>query len=167
MPTIRSGFNENLTVGVGEKIRLEVNGSCVVTLDGVTETLSGTKKDYGRYSSDKVLAINNVVGTVFWSRVENNRVEARSSGEAGVTFSSRSLTDADNGKVLLPSDASQTATINSDLLIGFGCAFNNNVTIAAGSGVTITDKRTTGATNPTCAIVNVGTNTYEVWGSKA
>lgn len=82
------------------------------------------------------------------------------------SFATRTLRNTDCDRVLIPSDNAQTATIPSGLVLGFGCAFNNNITISAGSGVTLTDKRSTGATNPTCAIVCTGTNTYEVWGSK-
>lgn len=89
-------------------------------------------------------------------------------GQNGIpySFSTRTLRRADNERTFLPSDASQMATVPTNLPEGFSCAFNNNVTISATSGVTITDKRTTGATSPTCALINTGNNTYEVWGSK-
>ena len=90
-------------------------------------------------------------------------------GQNGIpfSFSTRTLANRDNERTLIPSDASQTATIPKGLNEGFGCAFNNNVTISAASGVTLTDKRVSGATNPTCAIVNIANDTYEIWGSKA
>lgn len=82
------------------------------------------------------------------------------------SFSTSALTNNQLGKVLLPTNSSQTATINAGLVDGFWCAFNNNVTFSAGVGVTITDKRTTGAGNPTCTVVNTGVDTYEIWGTK-
>jgi hypothetical protein len=81
-------------------------------------------------------------------------------------FTSRALTNADNDKTLVPSNASQTVTINTGLMVGFSAYVNNNATVTAGAGVTLTDKRTSGATNPTFAIVNTGANTYELIGSK-
>lgn len=89
-------------------------------------------------------------------------------GQLGIptSFSTRILTNSDNGLTLLPSDSSQTATVPVGLAEGFGCAFNSNLTVSAASGVTVTDKRVSGATNPICAIINVGNDTYEVWGSK-
>lgn len=89
-------------------------------------------------------------------------------GQNGIpySFTTRTLANRDNEKTLIPIDSSQTATVPKGLAEGFGCAFNNNVTISAASGVTLTDKRVAGAANPTCAIVNIANDNYEVWGSK-
>lgn len=105
-------------------------------------------------------------GQAHISEIKKDPYAAEGQNGLPFSFSTRTLHNRDNEKTLLPIDASQTATIPVTLAEGFGCAFNNNVTIAVDSGVTITDKRTTGATNPTCAIINVGNNIYEIWGSK-
>ena len=83
---------------------------------------------------------------------------------APASFTSRALTDSDNDKTLVCGSA-QTATINTGLGSGFGCAFKG--AISFDGTATVTDVRTTGATNPWCAIVNTGSNTYDVVGGKA
>jgi hypothetical protein len=105
-------------------------------------------------------------GQAHISEIKKDPYSAEGQNGIPYTFTTRTLRRADNERTFLPTDTSQTATIPTNLPEGFSCAFNSNVTIAAASGVTVTDKRTTGATNPTCAVINTGTNTYEVWGSK-
>jgi hypothetical protein len=79
-------------------------------------------------------------------------------------FTSRALANTDNGQTLICA-TSQTATVNTGLISGFGCAFKG--TIAFTGSATVADVRTTGATNPWCALVQTGTNTYDAVGSKA
>lgn len=79
-------------------------------------------------------------------------------------FTSRALANTDNGNTLV-CGSSQTATVNTGLASGFGCAFKG--TIAFTGSATVTDVRTTGATNPWCALVQTGTNTYDAVGGKA
>lgn len=76
----------------------------------------------------------------------------------------RTITNADNGKNLICT-GSLTFTVNTGLLPGFGCSFKG--TVAFTGSATVTDVRTTGATNPWCALCCTGTNTYDVVGSKA
>ena len=83
---------------------------------------------------------------------------------APAAFTSRALTDADNDKTLVCGSA-QTATVNTGLDSGFGCAFKG--AISFDGTATVTDVRTTGATNPWCALVNTGSDTYDVVGGKA
>jgi hypothetical protein len=71
MPTINSGFNDVLTILVGEKIRLEVSGYADITIDAVTTTLTNTVVEYGKYTAVKTLAISNVKGSVIWNRVSD------------------------------------------------------------------------------------------------
>lgn len=87
-------------------------------------------------------------------------------GSLGVpfAFTSRALTDSDNGDNLICS-TSQTATVNTGLISGFGCAFKG--AISFNGTATVTDVRTTGASNPWCALMQTGANTYDVVGSKA
>ena len=83
--------------------------------------------------------------------------------QAPAAFTSRALVGADNGATLICASA-QTATVNTGLPAGFGCAFKG--TIAFNGTATVTDVRTTGATNPWCSLVNTGTDAYDVVGSK-
>jgi hypothetical protein len=95
-----------------------------------------------------------------------------SAGTNGVTlaaipsaFTTRTLVSGDNGKVLICASA-QTATVNSGLTSGFGVSAKGLVTFTAGSGVTVNDIRTTGAANPWCSLTNIGSEIYDVVGSK-
>lgn len=81
-------------------------------------------------------------------------------------FTTRTLTAADNGLTLICS-SSQTVTVNTGMAAGFGMVFKGTISFTAGSGVTITDVRTTGSANPWCALMQTGVNTYDVVGTKA
>lgn len=85
---------------------------------------------------------------------------------AGVpsAFTSRALTDADNGGNFICA-TSQTATVNTGRVSGFGCAFKGAISFTGSA--TVTDVRTTGAANPWCALVQTGTDTYDAVGGKA
>lgn len=85
---------------------------------------------------------------------------------APYAFTSRALADTDNGMTRVCASA-QAATVNAGLPAGFGCAFKGAISFVAGSGVTITDVRTTGAANPWCALVQTAADTYDVVGTKA
>jgi len=79
-------------------------------------------------------------------------------------FTFRALTDADNGQTLVCASA-QVATVNTGLPVGFGVAFKGVITFTGSA--TVTDVRTTGATNPWAALTQTGVDTYDVVGSKA
>jgi hypothetical protein len=49
---------------------------------------------------------------------------------------------------------------------GFGCGFKGTIAFTA-TGTTVNDVRTTGAANPWCSLIQIGTDTYDVVGSKA
>ena len=85
---------------------------------------------------------------------------------APYAFTTRALAQTDNGMNLVCATA-QTATVNDGLPTGFGCSFEGEVSFTAGAGVTITDVRTTGATDIFCGLMQVGANTYKVRGGKA
>jgi hypothetical protein len=80
-------------------------------------------------------------------------------------FTSRALAASDNGATLVCS-AAQAATVPAGLGSGFGCTIKGTVTIT-GSGATVNDLRSTGATNPYCALVQIGTDVYDIVGGKA
>lgn len=81
-------------------------------------------------------------------------------------FTTRALTAADNGMVLTCA-TSQTATVNSGLAAGFGVAVKGTISFTAGSGVTITDLRSTGSSSPWCALTQTATDAYDLLGNKA
>lgn len=85
---------------------------------------------------------------------------------APAAFTSRALTDSDNGAVLTNAGA-QTATVDTGLEVGFGCVFNGAGVISFDGTATTTDERVAGATNPNCVLLQTGTDTYKVVGSKA
>lgn len=90
-------------------------------------------------------------------------------GPAGATgtpsaFESRALTNADNGNTLVPSNTSQTVTLNTGLIAGFGCFVANHAVVDGTAS--ITDRRATVTVNPSFAIVQVGVDAYHLIGSK-
>jgi hypothetical protein len=92
--------------------------------------------------------------------------EQVSGNSAPYAFDTRPLAATDNGMNLVCATA-QTATVNAGLPVGFGCSFEGAISFTAGSGVTITDLRSTGATDIFCGLIAVGTNAYKVRGGKA
>lgn len=78
-------------------------------------------------------------------------------------FATRALVAADDGHNLICA-AAAVATVNAGLGLSFGCAFKGDVTFAGTA--TVTDVRTTGATNPWCTLMATALDTYDVVGSK-
>lgn len=85
-------------------------------------------------------------------------------GAPSAESAGRALTAADNGKNLICT-GSLTFTVNTGLPGFFGCAFKG--TVAFNGTATVSDVRTTGATNPWCSLVRTGVDTYDIVGSKA
>lgn len=83
---------------------------------------------------------------------------------AAAAFTSRALTAADDSHNLICASA-QTATVNTGLPANFGCSFKG--VISFDGTATVNDVRTTGATNPWCALVRTGVDTYDAVGGKA
>jgi len=77
---------------------------------------------------------------------------------------SRALVDSDDGKTLVCT-GSPAFTVNADMSAGFGVACKGTCSFVSGTA-TVTDVRVEGATNPWCALVQTGTNTYDAVGSK-
>lgn len=84
------------------------------------------------------------------------------------TAGNQTLTSAQNNQVI-PTTGASVITVNTGLLPaqGFGCAFVGAGVVTFAGSATVTDKRTTGATNPACSLVPTGTDAYSVIGSKA
>lgn len=80
-------------------------------------------------------------------------------------FTTRALLAADNGATLICA-TSQTATVNSGLAAGFGVAVKGTISFTAGSGVTVTDVRTSGSSAPWCALTQTATDVYDIVGNK-
>lgn len=80
----------------------------------------------------------------------------------------KATTDADDGGTFTAA-VNSAVTVHSGAVAGFGFGVSGAgiVTFTGASGVTVTDKRTSGAANPVCALVQLGANAYEVWGTKA
>ena len=74
--------------------------------------------------------------------------------------------DADDGKIW-PTPVDCAITVNTGLIAGFGQGFSGAGVVSFTGTATVTDKRTSGAANPVCSLVNIGTDTYEIWGTKA
>jgi hypothetical protein len=74
------------------------------------------------------------------------------------------MADVHNGGTLVMS-GSHLLTIDDDLPAGFGCAIKGDFTY--GGTATVTDVRESGASNPWCALVQTGTDTYDLVGNKA
>lgn len=85
-------------------------------------------------------------------------------GVPSAEASNRTLTDSDNSKNLICS-GTRVFTVNTGLVSGFGCSFKGTVSFTGTA--TVTDVRTTGATNPWCELRQTGTDTYDIVGSKA
>jgi hypothetical protein len=76
------------------------------------------------------------------------------------------LVAADNGGTSITPVAC-AVTVNTGLGLGFGRGFRGAGVVSFAGSATVSDKRTTGAANPTCALLCTGTDTYDVVGSKA
>jgi hypothetical protein len=85
-------------------------------------------------------------------------------GKVSAEGADRTLVNEDNGKNLICT-GTRIFTVNTGLQSGFGCSFKGTVSFTGTA--TVTDVRTTGATNPWCALCATGINTYDVVGSKA
>lgn len=74
------------------------------------------------------------------------------------------MADVHNGGTLVMS-GSHLLTIDDDLPAGFGCAIKGDFTY--GGTAIVTDVRESGASNPWCALVQTGTDAYDLVGNKA
>ena len=83
-----------------------------------------------------------------------------------MAFTSTALQSHNDGATMICATA-QTATVPTGLQSGFGMSFKGAISFTAASGVTLNDLRTSGATNPWCALVQIGTDTYDILGTKA
>lgn len=96
-------------------------------------------------------------------QVPVSELSGRVLGEPFTISGPHTMGEADNGQTLiLP--VTQVLTIDIGLPVGFGCAIKGDFTYAGTA--TVTDERDAGALYPWCAIVQTGTDTYDLVGSK-
>jgi hypothetical protein len=98
-----------------------------------------------------------------------NRLDSPAGVGIGVVLAesaSRDLVTADDGHTLICT-SNPTFMVKTSLRPDFGVAAKGACTFTAGTSVTVTDVRMTGAIDPWCALVCTGTNTYDVVGGKA
>jgi hypothetical protein len=112
-------------------------------------------------TSDANKPVSTATATALAAKVDKTTVTP------GTAMTTRTTTDSDDAGVFTAASA-VTVTVHSGAKTGFGFYISGAgvVTFAGASGVTVTDKRTTGSTNPVAALVQIGTNAYEVVGSK-
>lgn len=79
---------------------------------------------------------------------------------------SKTLAVTDNNSVSVNASAA-TITVNTGLGVGFGCAFVGAGVVSFAGTATVSDFRVSGAVNPACSLIPLGTDTYGVYGSKA
>jgi hypothetical protein len=152
-----TAYTVTLIPGLG-RLELVQSGTGTLTATAGTATLTGTAVTTGAKTRIVLIEVTAGAYQVFTT--------SSSSLSAPVAFTSRALTSADAGVTLVCSSA-QAATVPAGLGSGFGCAIRGTVTVTAGSGATVNDVRTTGATSPYCALVQIGTDVYDVVGGKA
>lgn len=136
------------------------------TVAAIKTVLSLVKADVGLGNVDNTSDANKPVSNA--TQTALNAKADKTTVTAGTSLTTRSTTDADDAGVFTTASAI-TVTVHSGAKSGFGFYLSGAgaATFAGAGGVTVTDKRTTGAANPVCALVQVGTNLYEVIGSKA
>jgi hypothetical protein len=136
------------------------------TVTAIKTVLALVKADVGLANADNTSDVNKPVSTA--QQTALNLKADKTTVTAGTALTTRNTTDADDAGVFTTASAI-TVTIHSGAKAGFGFYVSGAgvVTVAGAGGVTVTEKRTTGATNPVAAVVQVGANAYEVIGSKA
>lgn len=136
------------------------------TVAAIKTVLTLVKADVGLANVDNTSDANKPISTATQNAL--NLKSDKTTVTAGTAMTSRTTTDADDAGVFTAGSA-VTVTIHSGAKAGFGFYVSGAgaVTATGAGGVTVTDKRTTGATNPVAALVQVGANAYEVIGSKA
>lgn len=175
MSTIPVGSAVTFNLGDGQNLETASNGGfykvqLTPNLTGITTTSvqgpNAHAHSFGPYAAGAVLVITNQsVNTLTYVPPPDGSVFAATpSTEAA----DRALTASDANRILVCA-AARAFTVNSGMPAYFGPAAVGVglVTWTAGSGVAITDNRTTGATNPSCCLLPVGPDTYYVVGSKA
>lgn len=133
---------------------------------GVGETVSGgyTLPATIGISGDSLMVIDDGMGNKSLQFVTPENISGGSNfGEVIVLTTDRTLLPTDNGKTIICANT-VILTIPTGLGSGFGCAIKGTFTY--GGTATVTDVREIGAINPWCALVQTGTDTYELVGNK-
>lgn len=160
----------NSSGSIGASANLTWSGSVLTVSGRVTTAASTTASASLRmpHGTAPTTPVNGDVWTTtvgLYARIDGaTYAVAVNPGVPSAEGANRTLTNADNSKNLICT-GSRTFTVNIGLITGFGCSFKG--TVAFTGTATITDVRTTGATNPWCALCATGTDTYDIVGSKA
>lgn len=150
-PTLVSGTNVKTINGTS----ILGGGDIVISGGGGSVTINNTLT-----STSTTEALSAAQGKV----LQDTKAPRGGPGAAlGATYTA---VDADDGKIW-PTPVNCAVTVNTGLPAGFGQGFSGAGVVSFTGTATVTDKRTSGAANPVCSLVNIGTNTYEAWGTKA
>jgi len=158
-------LSKGLTAGDGDEALIgapgsyalyrHLNGSWSASAGGGSVTVNNTLT-----STSTTSALSAAQGKV----LQDTKAARGGPGAAlGATYTA---VDADDGKIW-PTPVNCAVTVNTGLIAGFGQGFTGAGVVSFTGTATVTDKRTSGAANPVCSLVNIGTNTYEAWGTKA
>jgi hypothetical protein len=178
LPDAPEGYSRLMTNELGQLILADENrvetvvgeggGGAVTSVAGRTGAVALAKADVGLSNVDNTSDANKPVSTAqaaaFATAAQGVKADTALQLKAPAAFTSRALTNADDGTSLICASA-QVATVNTGLVSGFGCAFKGAVTFAGTA--TVTDVRTTGSATPWCSLVQTGANTYDAVGTKA
>jgi hypothetical protein len=148
-----------------------INTALGTALSGKATTAQGAKADTAIQPADLVSTdlptVNTALSTALSgkaSTAQGTKADTALQPTVPTAFTSRALTNADDGVSLICSTA-QVATVNTGLVASFGCSFKGIITF--NGTATISDLRTTGSANPWCSLVKIATDTYDVLGTKA
>ncbi len=176
--------NTSITLPAGSTLTFTEGGSGQAIVAGNIYTVGLADVFLGPFSSAKTITVllfngpisyytlsepvanANRVPVVVDPLVRNTAPSIASSlpgGTLGATYTA--IDDHDSYVFLTP--VTCAVTVNTGLVLGFSQGYSGAGAVTFTGSATVTDKRTTGATNPVCGLVCVGVDTYEVWGSKA
>lgn len=86
-------------------------------------------------------------------------------GTPVATSTNLTLLSSHNGSTVVVTGTA-VITVNTGLGSGFGLTIAQG-TVSFNGSATVTDRRVTGATDPICTLLCLGTDTYGVYGAKA
>jgi hypothetical protein len=182
--TIRSAINSmmaelyasvvSLTTGV-TNAQNSATSAATTAAAAIPGAAKGTASGVATLDVNAKVPLAQITGVLALANLSDGAAQASAiaakqpiTGIASVEAADRALVVADNGKNLICATL-RTFMVNTGMGAGWGVAAKGPVTFSQGSGVTVTDVRTTGATNPWCTLMqtNAAGTTYDVVGSKA
>lgn len=157
----------DMTAGVQASLALAnsaIQTAPVTSVAGRTGAITLAKADVGLPNVDNTSDSAKPVSTAQAASIATRAPRANGGGALGAT---KTTTDADDA-LNFTAPVACTITVHPGAVQGFGFGVSGPgvVTWAGGAGVTVADKRNSGATNPVCGLAYMGANSFEVWGSK-